>query len=271
MINDVQSSDRDSEKFSEITPLGKFTEFNGAVQYQGIEQGYDVSATHVEFTSGVQIQRKLYDDDQHNVISDIFAGLGGGAFKTQEDDAADILNSAFSLPSSFYSHSAGVALCSNSHTCPDSSISTTTGFDNLITSDLTPTSLSAAIVQFRQFKDDAGDKIDYVPNELWVPVDLEARAKEILQTSVGLDDANQNVNTLKGAFTLKTWSRLSDSNNYFLCNSDLRMKNMVWFWRVKLELSKMEAFDNYMAKARGYMRYSYLWRNWRFILGAQVT
>lgn len=266
-----ETSSRNLEKYSEVTPLGKFTEFTGAVPYQGIEQGYDVTATHKEFASAIQIQRKLYDDDQQNVIAEVFSGLGVGAFKTQEDDAADILNSGFSLSSSFYSHSAGVALFSNSHTCPDSSISTTVGFDNLTTSDLSPTALVSAITQFRQFKDDAGDRIDYVPNELWVPVELEARAKEILQTSAGLDDANQNVNVLKSAFTLKTWSRMTDANNWFLFNSDLRNQNLIWFWRVKLELARMESFDNITAKGRGYMRYSYLWRNWRCGLGAQVS
>jgi len=267
----IESSDKPTEKYSELTPMGKFQEFNGVLQYDGAEQGYDVTATHIEKALGVQIQRKLYDDDQHGVIADQFSGLGRSAFKTQEDDAADMFNSGFSVPTTFYSHTEGVALCSDSHTCPNGNISTTTGFDNLTTAELSPVSLTANIIQMRGFKDDAGDKIDLMPDELIIPIDLEDRAMEILKTVRGLDNADQTINVHEGRFKLKTWNRLTDTNNYFLCDSSERARNLIWFWRIKLELAKMESFDNIIAKGRGYMRYAYLRRSWRFILGAQVS
>lgn len=265
------TSDKDTERYSQLTPMGKFQTFTGAVSYDGIDQGYDVVATHVEKALAVQIQRKLYDDAQFDVIDDQFSALGQSAFKTHEDDAAQFFNGAFSTTNSFYVHSEGVATCSSSHTCPRSGVSTTTGFSNYGTTELTPTSLTAAIIQFRQFKDDAGDMIDYEPNEIIFPVNLADRVEEILGTPEGLDDANKNKNVHYNRMRQICLPRLSDTNDWFLTNAELRAKNLLWLWRVKLELAKMEGFDNIIAKSRGYMRYSYLRRDWRFIYGASVS
>lgn len=268
---DVMDSDRADERFSELTPMGKFQAFTGAIPYDGASQGYDVTATHLSWALGVQIERALYDDDQFGVIDEQFAQLGDSAFKTHEDHASEVFNQAFSSASSFFSHTEAVGLCSNSHTSPISGVSTTTGFDNLITAELSPVALTSAVIQMRGFKDAAGDVIDNQPDTLLVPVALRDRADEIIKTPSGLDDANQNVNVHSGRFRVVDWYRLTDTNNWFLFDSAGLKKNLKWFWRVRLELSKMESFDNIIAKARGYMRYSYLRRDWRPVLGSQVS
>ena len=47
----VETSDRADERYSELTPMGKFQQFIGTVPYDGAEQGYDVTATHLEWAS----------------------------------------------------------------------------------------------------------------------------------------------------------------------------------------------------------------------------
>jgi hypothetical protein len=268
---DVQSSDRPDERFSELTPMGKFQAWAGSVPYDGASQGYDVTATHLQWALGVQIERALYDDDQFGVIDEQFGALGDSAFKTHEDHAAGLFTQSFVNVSTFYSHTEAVALCSNSHTTTVPGVATTTGFDNLITAELSPVSLTAAVIQMRGFKDAAGDIIDNTPDRLLVPVALRDRADEILQTTKGLDDANENVNVHAGRFAVVDWYRLTDPNDWWLMDSAGMKKNALWFWRVKLELSKMESFDQLIAKARGYQRYSYLRRDWRWLIGSQVT
>ena len=270
-IYTVVESDRAYETYSEVTPGAKFDAFLGAVVYQGNDQGYDVTATHLEYAQGKQIQRKLWDDDQFGIIDELSRDLGDNAFKTHEDHAAEIYSGAFSASSSFFSHTEAVALCSASHTSPVSGVSTTTGFDNYDTAALSPTSLTANIIAMRQFKDAAGDLCDIQPDELVFPVNLEDRVTEILRTTKGLDDAEGNVNPHEGRLKPLCWYRLSDSNNWFIQNSTLRKKNALWFWRVRLELAKMEGFDNIIAKFRGYMRYSFLRRDWRWIMGSNVS
>lgn len=268
---DIQTSDRPDERFSTLTPMGKFQTFVGAIPYDGPEQGYDVTMTPIEKVLGIQIERKLYDDDQFGVIDEQFAQLGESAFKTQEDDAAGLFTGAFSAVNDFFSHTEAVALVSNAHTTTVPGVSTTAGFSNRVTTELSPTALTAAVIQFRQFKDDAGDLIDLVPDTLLVPINLRDRADEILKTQKGLDDANQNVNVHAGRFKVLDWYRLSDTNDWFLMDSAMMKKNLIWFWRKRLELAKMESFDNIIAKCRGYMRYGYVRRDWRWILGAQVS
>jgi len=267
----VETSDRQTEQYSELTPMGKFQEFLGAIPYDGAEQGYDVTATHREYALGIQIQRKLWDDDQFGVIDEQFSQLGDSAFKTHEDHAAGVFTGSFSAANSFYSHTENVALCSNSHTTTVPGVATTTGFDNLITDALSPAALTAAVIQFRQFKDAAGDWVDEQPDLLIIPVNLTDRATEIIKTTKGLDAAEQNINVHSDRFRIIDWIRLTDSNDWWLANQARMKKNLLWLWRKKLELAKMECFDNIIAKSRGYMRYSYLRRDWRWILGSQVS
>ena len=268
----VKDSDRSEEKYSALTPMGEFEEFTDAVALSGAYQEYDVTSTHIEFALATQIRRALYDDDQFGVIDEQFAELGNSAFKTHENDAADVFRGAFSNPSDFYVHTEGVALCSNSHTTPVENVSTATGFDNLTTGELNPANLTAALIQARLFSDAAGDPIgDFQNLELLVSVQNADRAQEIIKTTKGLDTEEGNINVHESRFKVIDWYRLGTSKDWFLMDADRRKKNLIWFWRVPLELAKMEQFENIIAKGRGYMRYSYLRRDWRFIIGADVT
>lgn len=267
----VKTSDRVDERYSSLTPMGKFQTFVGSIAYDGPEQEYDVTATHVEKCLGIEIQRKLYDDDQFGVIEDQFEQLGLSAFKTQEDDAANMFVGAFSTASDFFSHTEGVAWCSNSHTTPVTDVSTSTGFDNLITSALDPTALDAAVVQFRLFKDAAGDRLDVTPDLLIVPVNLRATADQVIgSTNIAFEQSNTK-NVYEGKFQVYDWYRLTDTNDWFIANSANLKKHCLWFWRVQLELARMEMFDTITARGRGYMRYSMMRTDWRDLLGAQVS
>jgi phage major head subunit gpT-like protein len=267
----VKDSDRVDERYSSLTPMGKFQTFVGAISYDGAEQEYDVTATHVEKALGLEIQRKLYDDDQFGVIDEQFEGLGLSAFKTHEDDAANMFVGSFSNASDFFSHTESVAWCSNSHTTPVSGVSTSTGFDNLITSVLDPVSLDAAVVQFRGFKDAAGDRIDQIPNLLIVPVNLRSTADEIIGSQLKAYETSNTRNVYEGKFQVYDWSRLTDSNDWWVADSEGLKRNCLWFWRVRLELARMEMFETISARGRGYMRYSMLRRDWRNLLGSQVS
>jgi len=267
----VKDSDRKDETYSELTPLGKLRAFDGSIVYLDASQGYDVTATHKEYAGGIQIKRDLYDDDQFGVIKEFAGQLGDSAFKTQEDDAVSMLTGAFSVPSAFYNHTEAVALCSNSHTTTKDGVATTTGFDNLVTTALSQTALSAARLQFKGFKDAAGWKLSLVPDKLIVPDDLEDKANEIVKSMNVPYEISNTKNVNEGRFSVYVHPRLTDTNDWFLVDSALMKKNLYWFWRVRFETAKMESFDNIIAKWRAYLRYSFLRRDWRFVLGAQVS
>ena len=88
---------RDTMRWSQVGAYGDWGEFTGTVNYQDASQGYDTIATHMEFASGVQVERKLYDDDQYNIMDQRPAGLATAANRTRQKHGARMLNNAFSV------------------------------------------------------------------------------------------------------------------------------------------------------------------------------
>lgn len=266
-----------TERFSALTDGPTFDDFSltGSVQFGGPDQGYDVSTTYKHFAKGTQVEKDLLLYDQFDVIDGKYKWLANSAFDYQQIDAARIFNMATSVDTRFYTHSEGVALCSDSHTTPVAGVSTTTGFDNLITSALSPTSLKAAIIQFRKFKTPQGRIIPGLkPNALIVPIDLEFTAKEIAQTTMGFEPENfgdKTVNVLKGQFEIIAWEYLTDTNNWFLVDTSRMKDNLVWFEKQPLQSDRVEDFDTYVAKYRADMYYHPVYKDWRWVLGASVS
>lgn len=270
LYNFPPDNGRDSMKWSQVGTLGDWGEFEGAVNYDSQSQGYDVTATHVEFASGIQVERKLFDDDQYNIMDQKPQALARSAFRTRQKHGARIFNNAFSNDTLFYAHSEGVPLCSNSHTT-ESGASTTTGFDNLTTASLTATAVAAARIAMVDFRGDRAERITVVPDELWYPPNLYERAYEIMQASGKVDSDLNNPNVHKGQYTGIEWNYLTDVNNWFLVDGSMRREHLHWVDRIPMEFAMAEELDTIIAKWRGYMRYSMAYSDWRWLHGAQVS
>lgn len=271
-----RNSTLEVERGSALTPMGNFQQFSGSggtgsVPYDGPDQGYDWNATHIEWALGIQIQRRLWTFDQFDIIEGRMENLRDSAFETRQTHAARVLNNAFAVDTFFSTHTESVALCSNSHTTARSGVSTASGFDNLVTSALSPTALSSARTQMRLLRDDAGRRRGPMPDTLIIPVDLEDRAIEIIQTQKGLDDNNMNVNPQSGRYRIITSRYLTDTNDWYLVNYAMMKKNLVLFEADELEFARVEDFDTLIAKYRGYMTYTIARKDWRWVIGAQVS
>jgi phage major head subunit gpT-like protein len=266
----MEKSSDSFERWSEVGTLADFAEFQGTVTYQQQSQGYDTIATHIEFANGIQIERKLYDDDRHGIWERRPVALANSASRTREKHGARILNNAFSVDSYFYNNTEGVALCSDSHTTT-SGASTAVGFDNKGTAALSAVALAAARVQFVNLRGDQAERISLMPDELWIPPNLYDIAYEITESQGKPDTANNNANVHFGKYKVYEWNYLTDTNDFFLCDSRMRKQWLVWFDRTPLEFAFAEELDNLVAKWRAYMRYSFAWFNWRWIVGNQVS
>jgi phage major head subunit gpT-like protein len=260
----------DLTKWSQVGTIPDFTQFSGTIGYQSQSQGYDTTATHLEWANGIQVERKLFDDDQHNIMNQRPAALAMSAQRTRQKHGAQVFNGAFSSGNSFFVNSEGVAMCSDSHTTT-SGASTTIGFDNLGTAALTAAAVSAARTQMRGYRGDQAERISVMPNELLVPPDLQDRALEITKSDKDPASANNAVNPQSGRYSLIDWEYLTDTNNWFLMDGPLRRKSIFWVDRVSKEFGRIEDFDTLVAKFRCYMRYSFAWVDWRCIYGAQVS
>ena len=264
------SNGRNNMTWSEVGTLPDFSEFTGTVPYNSQNQGYDTTSTPVEFANGIQVERKLYDDDQFHIMDQKPRALADSAFRTRQKHGARPLNNAFSVDNFFYNNSEGVALCSNSHTTT-SGASTASGFDNLITSSLTATAVAAARIQARGFRGDQAERISVELDEFWIPPDLYEPAFEIVNSMGKVDTANNNRNVHHGRYTIYEWNYLTDTNNWFMCDSSIKKRMLYWVERIPLEFAMVEDFDTLTAKWRAYMRYSNAHTGWRFIIGSQVS
>jgi phage major head subunit gpT-like protein len=260
----------DSTKFSQVGTLPDLTEFTGTIGYQSQNQGFDTTATHIEWASGTQVERKLFDDDQHQIMNQKPAALAMASNRTRQGHAVQIWSGAFSSGNAFFVNSEGVAMCSDSHTT-NSGASTSTGFDNLTTSTLSAAAVSAARTQMRGFRGDQAERISVMPDELLVPPDLQDKAIEITKSEKDPASANNAVNPQDGRYRLVDWEYLPDINNWWLHDTGLRRKSLFWIDRIQKEFGRAEAFDTFIAKFRVYQRYSFAWVDWRFVLGSQVS
>jgi hypothetical protein len=260
----------DATKWSSVGTIGDFTEFNGIIGYQSQSQGYDTTATHIEWANGIQVERKLFDDDRHNIINKRPAALAMSAQRTRQKHGARMFVNAFVQDSYFYVNSEAIAMCSNSHTTT-SGASVATGFDNLGTAALSAAAVSAARTQMRGFRGDQAEKISVMPDELLVPIDLQDRALEIVKSEKDPASANNAINPQEGRFTLIDWNYLTDANDWFMMDSAMRRKSLYWIDRIEKEFGRIEDFDTLVAKFRCYMRYSSAWTDWRFVFGASVS
>ena len=260
----VPTNGRNNMTWSEIGTLSDWDEFTGTVAFSSLSQGYDVTMTPVEFTKGVQVNRKLFDDDQYHVMDQKPKSTAESAHRTRQKHGARIFNNANSVDSLFYSHSESVALASNSHTTT-SGASTSTGFDNLSTASLTATAVFAARLQMINFRGDQAERIEVMPDELWYPPDLSEQAFEITKSQGKVDGAMNNRNFHEGRYKTYEWRYLTDTNNWFMCDSSMRKQFLFWCDRIPIEFAMIEDFDTLVAKWRGYGRWGMTYVNWRWI------
>jgi phage major head subunit gpT-like protein len=270
IYTDVGTNGRNNMTWSEVGTLPDIEEFTGSVNYSSSSQGYDVTLTPVEFAGGFQVQRKLFDDDQFNIMDQKPKSLRMSVDRTREKHAFRLFNNAFSVDSYFSTHSEGVALCSDSHTTT-SGASTATGFDNKTTASLTAVAVAAARIQMRGFRGDQAEKLDVTPDELWYPTDLYEVAYEIMAAAGKVDTANNNPNVHKGKYTGYECQYFNDTNNWFMCDGRLRKMYVFWSDRVNPEFAMIEDFDTLIAKWRVYGRWGSAFTNWRWVIGGEVS
>ncbi len=262
---------RDTYRLSQVGTFGDVPEFTGSITYDDVNQGYDSTLTHKEYATGFQIDRKLFDDDLYGIMDVKPRGLATAFQRTRQKHAASIFNNSFSLDNTWLNHTEGVAMCSDSHTTTATGVSTASGFDNRITAALSAVAVAAARIQMRGFRGDRAERISIMPDTLIYPVNLYQTAYEIIESEGIPDSANNNKNVHKGGYTGKDWEYITDTNDWWMVDSSVMKENHIWVDRVKAEFGMVEDFDTLVGKWRLYARYSLGWRDWRHILGSQVS
>lgn len=234
------------------------------VAYSKLSSGLERTYTHKAFTKGFMIERELYDDEQYRQINKFPAAMGRAGRAFVEKEAAKPLNRAFLNASAIYD---GKPLLAADHALLDSNSTCS----NLATGALTDANLKIAMQMMHETVDEAGNLINAVPKKLIVPPALEHTAKVLMQSMQVPGNNNNDANTVKGALDIVVYDYIgaaaggSDTAWYL---QDPSLSEMNFFWRMKPEFKWDEDFDTFVAKYRGYMRFSYGLSDWRGFIGS---
>ena len=241
-----------------------------SVAYAKLSPGLERTYIHKAFTKGFMIGRELYDDEQYRQINKFPKALArAGRAKVEKDAMLPIINGfkGEGADETAFQIYDGKALFSDNHPLLDSA---SVG-DNLITGALNEANLQIALQCMRETLDEAGNLIQLVPDTLIVPPALEHTALELVKSTHKPGTDYNDINTLAGKLKVVVMDYLGSAvggsdTAWFVMDS--KRKELNFFWRVKPEFKHAVDFDTFVAKYRGYMRYSFGVSDWRGIVGS---
>ena len=263
MLFDIIPSGKAAEDFLSSGGMGNWNAYRGAIEYDDLNKGYKTTLTHEEYVRGFVIERKLVEDDQYNLFRDRPAELAMAAMRTREVHAASVFNNAFSTS---YLGGDAKPLCEDDHPKGPSNSGT---LDNEGALALSYENVVLTRQYMRAFTDDRGNLIPANPDTILVPAELEDTAFEIVRTANVPSTADYRANFVQGFVrNVIVWDYLTDANAWFLIDSAAAKQALKWVDRVPLEFALDPTSDfNLKSQWRGYMRYSYGFKDWRWVYG----
>jgi len=259
----------DTTKLAEehVTGIGAAdmpVEWQGQVNYATIDPLWKKTFRPVKYSTGIKIERELWDDAQHAEIRNMISSVMIAIHRFRQIHAHYLFNNAFTNAKT----PDGEPLCSASH--PYSPYNSTTQ-SNVGSSALSVESLEATRVAMMNFKDDKGKKILRVPDLVIVPPALEKLAREIVYSTGRPDTADRVDNVRRGAYDVLSLPLLEDSNNWFLVDSKQMKLSNLWFDRRKGVPERDEDFDTETLKWKVVLRFDYGTIDWTWIYGHNVA
>ena len=239
------------------------------VAYAKISDGGEVTYRHKAFTKGFMIGRELYDDEKYGQMKKMSKALARAGRAKVERDAITVLTKGFKGDSGAFKGRDGLELFHDAHTLVDSDKTCS----NLMTGPLNETNLKKAIQMMGQQLDEAGGLIQMKATKLIIPPALEDTARRLLHsTQVSGTELNDTNEYLKSAgleiVVLDYLGEEAGGSDTMWFLQDGSRHELNFFWRVKPEFKNEEDFDTFVAKYRGYMRYSLGFSDWRGMVGS---
>ncbi len=260
-IFNMQTSEKAYEYDLQTDGLGEAEEYNGTITYEGEVEGHKTTYTPKEYVKGTKIERSLVADDLYNIIDSKSRQLGIVMRRRREKDGASVFNNAFT---STITGGDSLSLCNSAHTSKNSS-TTQSNTQTLAFTDVNVETMRQAIANFKDGKDNS---IECNMDMLIVPLSLESKAWELINSKGKIDTANNNSNFHYGKYKLAVWNKLTDSTAWFGVDSQYMKMFLKWFDREPVQFFKASDFDSLMTKFAAYMRYSFGWSDWRWIMGS---
>lgn len=244
------------------------------VDYKTLSPGLDRRYVHSAFTQGFMVTREMYDDEMYRQMNKLPQAMArSGRAKVEKDAMLPLINGFDKVNHPIYD---GEALFSIAHPLLEMDYVAVPGAPkgiNLATGVLNDANLKNAIQIMRETLDEVGNLAQFKADRLIIPPALEDTAIRLLQSTQiaggELNDTNKFLNSY--GISVVVMDYLSDASggsdtHWFL--QDSKRHELNFFWRIRPEFKWDEDFDTYVAKYKGYMRYSYGVSDWRGLVGS---
>ena len=271
-IFNVETSNSATETDHGMGAFGEWEERTSeldTVAYAKITDGGEVTYKHKAFTKGFMISRELYDDEKYGQMKKMAKALARAGRAKVERDAITVLTKGFKGDAGAFKGRDELELFHDAHTLVDS-VKTCS---NLMTGPLNEANLKTAIKMMSEQLDEAGGLIQMKATRLIVPPALEDTARRLLHSTLlpgtELNDTNEYLKDRMQIVVMDYLSTVAGGSDTMWFLQDGNRHELNFFWRVKPEFKDIEDFDTFVAKYRGYMRYSYGFSDWRGMVGSK--
>jgi hypothetical protein len=259
-IYETESSER---SFEEETKLSGFSAApvkneGSAIAYDNAQEAWSTRYTHETIALGFSITEEAVEDNLYDSLSARYTkSLARAMAYTKQVKGAAVLNNGFTNSAAYYGGD-GVPLFSLSHPLVSGGTNSNTPTTQI---DLNETSLEAAVIQIAAWTDERGLLIAAKPKKMIVPPALQFVATRLLETSLRVGTADNDINAIKNngsvaeGYTINHF--LTDNNGWFL-TTDVP-NGMKHFVRTPLQNSMDGDFDTGNVRYKSRERYSFGW------------
>lgn len=239
------------------------------VAYAKIKDGGEVVYKHKAFTKGFIISRELNDDEKYGQMKKMAKALARAGRAKVEKDAITVLTKGFEDDENAIKGRDEKELFHSAHKLVDSDKTCS----NLLEGALNEENLKKAIQMMASQLDEAGNLIQMKATKLIVPPALEDTALRLLHSSqlpgTNHNDTNEYLKDRMQVVVMDYLAKTAGGSDTAWYLQDGNRHELNFFWRVKPEFKNEEDFDTFVAKYRGYMRYSYGFSDWRGMVGSK--
>lgn len=232
------------------------------INYVAMVEGHNQTFTHVDYALGMRATREMMRDELYGIMDEMGVELASSAHATEETLLANHLNNGFS---NSFTGPDGVELFSSLHVRENGD---TYANELSTTADLSTSSLEQALIDFRDFRDGGGKRLQIKPKCLLVSPDNQWHASRILGSTHRPEDDTNAVQPVNGILDLEVWDYLTDTDAWFLL-ADKSDHKLVLYDRESFTSEHIYDFDTKDYKISGLFAQSSGWQDPRGIFGVE--
>jgi hypothetical protein len=258
---EIYETEKSERSFEEETKLSGFSAApvkneGQAIAYDNAQEAFTARYNHETIALGFSITEEAVEDNLYDSLSARYTkSLARAMAYTKQVKAAAVLNNGFSAS---YVGGDGVPLFSASHPLISGGVNSNIPSTPV---DLNETSLENAVIQISLWVDERGLLIAARPRKLIIPPALQFVATRLLETSLRVGTADNDINALKNNGSIPEGYAinhyLTDTNAWFL-TTDVP-NGLKHFERSPLTNSMDGDFDTGNVRYKARERYSFGW------------